>query len=250
MHVGPGSIAAAAMHRPHAAMSSLRSDLITEALRASASPAKGIDREHGEFSLVGPRFNINCERAVLALPREMRLPALDRRQAVSASLLSLGVAPLSHWSAAAAASEAWPLIGLGTCCEEPAAAGAQVTSAVEAGFRLVDTAAHYPGESGVGDALSALEARGVVRPGEVQVCSKVWFDDMGYEPALSSARGSLARLRRERLDLLLIHFPGSPDARQDPKANRLRRAETWRALETLQADGYVRAIGLSNWTEA
>ena len=187
---------------------------------------------------------------MLALPREMRSPALDRRQAVSASLLSLGVAPLSHWSAAAAASEAWPLIGLGTCCEEPAAAAAQVTSAVEAGFRLVDTAAHYPGESGVGDALSALEARGVVRPGEVQVCSKVWFDDMGYEPALSSARGSLARLRRERLDLLLIHFPGSPDARQDPKANRLRRAETWRALETLQADGYVRAIGLSNWTEA
>ena len=67
---------------------------------------------------------------------------------------------------------------------------------------------------------------------------------------VGSARGSLARLRRERLDLLLIHFPGSPDARQDPKANRLRRAETWRALETLQADGYVRAIGLSNWTEA
>lgn len=168
--------------------------------------------------------------------REMRVPHLDRRQAVSASLLSLGVAPLSHWpstataasvasvaaseawpAAASAASEAWPLIGLGTCCEEPAEAAAQVVSAVEAGFRLVDTAAHYPGESGVGDALAALEARGAVRPGEVQVCSKIWFDDMGYEPALSSARGSLERLRRERLDVLLIHFPGSPDARQDPK---------------------------------
>ena len=54
----------------------------------------------------------------------------------------------------------------------------------------------------------------MVRPGEVAVCSKVWFDDMGYEPALASARRSLARLRRERLDLLLVHFPGSPDARQ------------------------------------
>ena len=42
-----------------------------------------------------------------------------------------------------------------------------------AGFRLVDTAAHYPGESGVGDALASLEARGTVRPGEVQVVSKV-----------------------------------------------------------------------------
>ena len=74
--------------------------------------------------------------------REMRVPHLDRRQAVSASLLSLGVAPLSHWPAAAtasaaaasvatasvAASEAWPLIGLGTCCEEPAEAAAQVAT--------------------------------------------------------------------------------------------------------------------------
>ena len=165
-------------------------------------------------------------------------------------MLALPLAALPHWPTSAATPDAWPLLGLGTCCEEPEEVATQVTSAVDAGYRFIDTAAHYPGESGVGDALSALEARGVVRPGEVQVCSKVWFDDMGYEPALSSARGSLARLRRERLDLLLIHFPGSPDARQDPKANRLRRAETWRALETLQADGYVRAIGLSNWTEA
>ena len=155
----------------------------------------------------------------------MRVP-LDRRQAVSASLLSLGVAPLSHWPTAAAASEAWPLIGLGTCCEEPAAAAAQVMSAVEAGFRLVDTAAHYPGESGVGDALEALEARGVVRPGEVQVCSKVWFDDMGYELALSSARGSLARLRRERLDVLLVSLAltlalanPSPNPYPNPNSN-------------------------------
>ena len=180
----------------------------------------------------------------------MKVPFhLDRRQAVSASLLSLSLAPVPLWPATAAtASEAWPLIGLGTCCDEPSVVAAQVVSAVEAGFRLVDTAAHYPGESGVGDALAALEARGAVRPGEVQVCSKVWFDEMGYEPTLSSARGSLARLRREQLDLLLVHFPGSPDAVQDPKANRRRRAETWRALETLQVDGYVRRIGVSNWT--
>eukprot|EP00964_Phaeocystis_antarctica_P155471 scaffold124672_cov54-Phaeocystis_antarctica.AAC.1 len=181
------------------------------------------------------------------------------------------------------------VVGIASPGPSPSPSPSQVVSAVEAGFRLVDTAAHYPGESGVGDALAALEARGAVRPGEVQVCSKIWFDDMGYEPALSSARGSLERLRRERLDVLLIHFPGSPDARQDPKANpnpnpnpnpspnpnpnsnpnpnpnpnpspnpnsnpnpnpdpdptpnqdpkanRLRRAETWRALETLQAQG-------------
>ena len=149
-------------------------------------------------------------------PATMRLPPvqMDRRQA-SASMFALPLAALPHWPASAAlATEAWPLLGLGTCCEEPEEVAAQVTSAVNAGYRFIDTAAHYPGEAGVGDALAALEAGGVVRPGEVAVCSKVWFDDMGYEPALASARRSLARLRRERLDLLLVHFPGSPDARQ------------------------------------
>ena len=48
----------------------------------------------------------------------------------------------------------WPLLGLGTCCEEPEEVAAQVTSAIDAGYRFIDTAAHYPGESAVGEALA------------------------------------------------------------------------------------------------
>jgi len=179
----------------------------------------------------------------------LTLPDLDRRQLLRLALPAAVLpAALPIRPALASGPSEWPLVGLGTCCEEATDVADHVAAGVSAGYRLIDTAAHYPGESGVGDAIAALEARGVVRPGEVMTVTKVWFDDMGYEPALASARRSLQRLRRDRLDVLLIHFPGSPDAVQEPKRNRQLRAETWRALETLQADGYVRTIGVSNWS--
>ncbi|KAL1519701.1 hypothetical protein AB1Y20_023211 [Prymnesium parvum] len=141
-----------------------------------------------------------------------------------------------------------PSIGLGTCCDEAERVQEQVTLALSQGYRLIDTASHYPGEEAIGAALDAAEASGVVARSEVTVCTKVWFDDMGYEAALSSAVRSMRRLRTEQLDLLLIHFPGTIDAVQEPKRNRKLREETWRALERLQADGRVLKIGVSNWT--
>jgi 2,5-diketo-D-gluconate reductase A len=71
----------------------------------------------------------------------------------------------------------------------------------------------------------------------------VWFDDMGYEATLASAEASRRALRTDALDVLLIHFPGSIDAVQSPAANRRARAETWRALERLHADGRAKRIG-------
>ena len=117
-----------------------------------------------------------------------------------------------------------------------------------AGYRLIDTSAHYPSEVAVADAIAMAEARGLVTRREVTICTKVWFDDMGYEPALASAMRSLNRLRTENLDLLLIHFPGNIDAIQEPKRNAQIRRDTWRALEQLQADGRATKIGVSNWT--
>jgi diketogulonate reductase-like aldo/keto reductase len=69
-----------------------------------------------------------------------------------------------------------------------------------------------------------------------------------YDQTIAAARRSLANLRTDQIDLLLIHFPGSPDAVQEPKRNRELRASTWRALEALYDDGIVRCIGVSNWT--
>ena len=138
-----------------------------------------------------------------------------------------------------------PSIGLGTCCDEAEVARDLIVDGLAAGFRLLDTSSHYPSESVVGEAIEIAEARGIVRRRDVTVCTKVWFDDMGYEPALASAVRSLSRLRAEQLDLLLIHFPGTIDAVQEPKRNSEVRRATWRALEQLQADGRVRNIGIS-----
>ena len=139
-------------------------------------------------------------------------------------------------------------MGLGTCCDNLETSKDLVLQGLSSGYRLLDTAAHYESESAVGEALSFAEERGLVRRAEVQICTKIWMDDMGYEKALAAATRSLKRLRSEYVDVLLVHFPGNIDAIQDPKANRRLRADTWRALEKLQADGRATRIGVSNWT--
>ena len=120
---------------------------------------------------------------------------------------------------------------------------------LRAGYRLLDTAAHYESEPAVGAALKEARRSGIISStDDVDIVTKIWFDDMGYEPALASTMRSLEKLQVERLDALLIHFPGSVDAVQSPARNKKLRAETWRACETLLNDGRVTKIGLSNYT--
>ena len=119
--------------------------------------------------------------------------------------------------------------------------------ALAAGYTLLDTAAHYGSEVAVAPAIDEAIARGYLDKRDLTVVTKIWFDSMGYEKALASARRSLANLCADRLDTLLVHFPGPPDAIQEPRRNAQLRAETWRALEALQADGLVATIGISNY---
>ena len=109
-----------------------------------------------------------------------------------------------------------------------------VSSALEAGYRSIDTAAIYGNEAGVG---AAIAQSGLPRD-ELFVTSKVWVDDHGYDATLRAYDQSLLRLGLDRLDLLLIHWP-------TPARDTYR--ETWRALERLYADGRVGAIGVSNF---
>jgi len=138
-----------------------------------------------------------------------------------------------------------PRIGLGSCCDDYETSLATVREGLNAGYRLVDTAAHYESELAVGAALA--EARSSSLKDEIRTVTKIWFDDMGYEPALASAKRSLKNLQVDQLDVLLIHFPGTIDAVQSPARNRQLRADTWRALEKFLDDGYCRSIGLSNY---
>jgi diketogulonate reductase-like aldo/keto reductase len=111
---------------------------------------------------------------------------------------------------------------------------APVATALEAGYRLIDTAAAYGNEEGVGKAIADS---GIPRE-ELYVTTKVWNDDHGYDKTLAAFDASLARLGLDMIDLYLIHWP--LPMRDD-------YVETWKALEKLLAEGRTRSIGVSNF---
>ncbi|MFC3688245.1 aldo/keto reductase [Aquipuribacter hungaricus] len=130
-----------------------------------------------------------------------------------------------------------PAVGFGTYPLRGEECVTAVVSALEAGYRLIDTAVNYGNEGEVGE---ALRRSGVPRD-EVVVTSKLPGRDHGYDEALTSVRGSLGRLGLDFLDLHLIHWP-------NPSVGRYR--EAWRALVTARDEGLVRSPGVSNFTEA
>ena len=130
-----------------------------------------------------------------------------------------------------------PQLGFGVFQVAPEEAVPPVLSAISAGYRLVDTAAAYRNEEGVGKALAQS---GVPRE-ELFVTTKLWNADQGYDPALRAFDVSMDKLGLDVLDLYLIHWP---------RPKRDQYVDSWRALERLYADGRVRAIGVSNFTVA
>lgn len=127
-----------------------------------------------------------------------------------------------------------PQIGFGVFQLDAGETRAAVGTALEAGYRLVDTAAAYGNESAVG---SAVKDSDVPRE-DVFVTSKVWNADQGYDSTLAAFDDSLSKLGFDYLDMYLIHWPV-------PALDRY--LDTWRALEHLYSQGVVRAIGVSNF---
>jgi diketogulonate reductase-like aldo/keto reductase len=129
----------------------------------------------------------------------------------------------------------FPAIGYGTFQlggkEEAAAA---VTAALVAGYRLIDTAADYGNEEGVGEGVR----RSDVPRSEVFVSSKVWPSDLGYDNTLRAFDRTLSRLKLDYLDLYLIHWPCTDDL----------NVSSWKALERLHAEQLIRFPGVSNFT--
>lgn len=107
-----------------------------------------------------------------------------------------------------------------------------VKSAIAAGYRMIDTAAIYGNEEGVGQ---AIRESGVSRD-ELFITTKVWNDDQGYEKTLQAFETSRKKLGLDVVDLYLVHWPG-----------RDKYLETWKALIHLQKEGLVRSIGVSNF---
>jgi 2,5-diketo-D-gluconate reductase A len=127
-----------------------------------------------------------------------------------------------------------PQVGLGVFQTPPDTTAAVVRTALEAGYRHIDTAAIYANETGVGE---GLRASGLPR-GEVFITTKLWNADQGFDAAMKGFDHSVKRLGLDYLDLYLIHWP-SP--------RRDLYVETWRALARLKEEGRVRSIGVSNF---
>jgi len=128
-----------------------------------------------------------------------------------------------------------PAIGLGVFQSSPEDTVTAIESAIAAGYRLIDTAASYFNERQVGE---GVRRSGISRD-HIFIETKVWISDYGYEATLHAFDKSAGKLGVERLDLLLLHQP--LPSRFD------LTLDAYRALETLLADGRVRAVGVSNF---
>jgi diketogulonate reductase-like aldo/keto reductase len=129
-----------------------------------------------------------------------------------------------------------PQLGFGVFQVPPDEVVDPVRTAIESGYRMIDTAAAYQNEEGVGKAIADS---GVARD-ELFVTTKLWNADQGYDEALRAFDASLGKLGLDFVDLYLIHWPL-------PKRDKY--VDTWKAFEKLYADGRARAIGVSNFTE-
>jgi diketogulonate reductase-like aldo/keto reductase len=107
-----------------------------------------------------------------------------------------------------------------------------VLSALQQGYRHIDTARIYGNEADVG---AAIRESGLPRD-QIFVTTKLWNDDQGYDATLRACESSLARLGLDYVDLYLLHWPV-----------RGKRLDSWEALERLQDQGRARSIGVSNF---
>lgn len=131
---------------------------------------------------------------------------------------------------------ALPAVGFGTYPLKGEECVAAVLSAIDAGYRLIDTAVNYGNEREVGE---AIRRSGVPRE-ELVVTSKLPGRAHAYDDAVASVRASVETMGLEHVDLHLIHWP-------NPRVDTY--VEAYRALVDLQAEGLVRSVGVSNFTE-
>jgi len=134
-----------------------------------------------------------------------------------------------------------PCVGFGTWQTPSDEEGiSAVLTALECGYRHIDTAAAYANEHMVGE---AVRQSGIPRE-QLFITSKLWNGAHGYESALAAFDESMEKLGMDYMDLYLIHWP-NPAAFRDcwQQAN----ADSWRAMEELYAAGRIRAIGISNF---
>jgi len=153
-------------------------------------------------------------------------------------------------------SGAIPALGFGTLIPDPVATRTATKAALEAGFRLLDTAERYRTEKEVGEAMREVFNGGKIKREDVFVITKLWNTNHRPQRVKPAFEASLKKLQLDFLDLYLIHTPFAfqPGDDQDPRDatgnviydQGVTLLDTWRALESLVDEGRCKAIGLSD----
>ena len=128
-----------------------------------------------------------------------------------------------------------PVVGLGVGGLSDSEAERAVSTALEAGSRLIDTAAAYENEAGVGRAIAAS---GIPRE-EISVTTKLAITDHGFTSSQDAGRASLERLGLDYVDLYLIHWPGNDIGKY---------VDSWGGLMALKQAGLTRSTGVANFS--
>lgn len=129
-----------------------------------------------------------------------------------------------------------PVLGLGVGELSDADAERAVADALEAGYRLIDTATSYGNEAGVGRAIAAS---GIPRE-QIFVTTKLATADQGFQSSQDAVRASLDRLGLDYVDLYLIHWPAGEQGKY---------VDSWGGLLRIREDGLTRSIGVSNFND-
>lgn len=129
-----------------------------------------------------------------------------------------------------------PAFGLGTFRLKDDVVIASVKTALELGYRAIDTAQIYDNEAAIGQ---ALEESGVARR-DLYITTKIWTENLSKEKLIPSLKASLQKLRTDYVDLTLIHWPSPGDA--------VAVEEFMQALLEAKKEGLTREIGISNFT--
>lgn len=128
-----------------------------------------------------------------------------------------------------------PVVGLGVGGLSDSEAEAAVSAALEAGHRLIDTAAAYGNEAGVGRAIAAS---GIPRE-DIYVTTKLAIPDYGFQSSQDAGKASLERLGLDYVDLYLIHWPGTDTGKY---------VDSWGGLMALKQAGLARSTGVANFS--
>jgi diketogulonate reductase-like aldo/keto reductase len=149
-----------------------------------------------------------------------------------------------------------PALGFGTLIPDPMSTRTATKAALEAGFRVIDTAERYRTEREVGEAMQEVFEGGKIKREEVFVITKLWNTNHRPERVKPACEASLKKLQLDFVDLYLIHTPFAfqPGDEQDPRDvngnviydKGVTLLDTWKALEGLVDEGKCKAIGLSD----